>query len=296
MIRFYETHPIPGVERVTESTFERVVRIGGSIGFLRVRPNLGRARLEIGIVADKSKIIPEITRRVGRMFDLNCDPFSIARGFAGVPLLARLYKRFPGLRLPGGWDPFETAVGSILGQVVSREQRTNLVGQLVRAYGDPIIHPLSGERAYLFPRPKVLAECDLVEVKTTRSRRETIRNLSSRVLSGAISLAEEQDPKEFRKALLGTKGVGPWSAEYISLRAIGDKDAFPRTDLILKRVLERYPDFDLEKVQPWRSYAAIYLWTAFAQALSKKKRSNSRDTVLQGNDIACGQAQIDLKL
>jgi AraC family transcriptional regulator of adaptative response / DNA-3-methyladenine glycosylase II len=197
--------------------------------------------------------------------------------------------RFPGLRLPGAWDPFETAVCSILGQVVSREQRTNLVGQLVRAYGDKIIHPLSGTKAYLFPRPEVLAQSDLVEVKTTRARREAIRDLSARVLSGAISVAEGQDPNEFRKALLGTKGVGPWSAEYISLRAIGDKDVFPKTDLILKRVLERYPDFDLEEIKPWRSYAAIYLWTAFAQSLSKKKRSNSHDIVLQGNDIACGQ-------
>jgi len=247
-------------------------------------------------MTENAKIVPEIKRRVARMFDLNCDPCSIARSFTRVPLLARLYKRFPGLRLPGGWDPFETAVCSILGQVVSREQRTNLVAQLVRAYGDEIAHPLFGEKAYLFPRPEVLAQSDLLEVKTTGARRGAIRDLSSRVVSGAISIAEEQDPEEFRKALLGIKGVGPWSAEYISLRAIGDKDVFPKTDLILKRVLERYPDFDLEKIQPWRSYAAIYLWTAFAESLSKKKRSNSHDTVLQRNDIACGQAQIGRKL
>jgi len=76
----------------------------------------------------------------------------------------------------------------------------------------------------------------------------------------------------FRKALLETRGLGPWSAEYISLRALGDTDAFPKTDLILKRALELHPDLDLAAVKPWRSYAAIYLWREFAQSLSKRKR------------------------
>jgi AraC family transcriptional regulator of adaptative response / DNA-3-methyladenine glycosylase II len=217
------------------------------------------------------------------MFDLDLDPRLIARRFATVPLLAKLYRRFPGLRLPGGWDGFETAVCSILGQLVSAEQRVQLVDQLVRGYGEEIVHPVSGEKARLFPRPEILARADLSEVKTTMARKEAIRDFSRRVLSGAISLSEAQDPVTFRKALLETKGLGPWSAEYISLRAIGDTDAFPKTDLILKRVLELHPDLDLEGLKPWRSYAAIYLWKGFAQTLSKRKRRNEHDAVLQRN-------------
>ncbi len=206
------------------------------------------------------------------MFDLDSDPVLIARCFARVPVLAKLCDRFPGLRLPRGWDPFETAICSILGQLVSAEHRSNLVAQLVRGYGDEIFHPVSGAPTRLFPRLEVLAKAELSEVKTTVGRREAIRQFSRRVLSGAISLSDTQDPVAFRKALLETRGLGPWSAEYISLRALGDTDAFPKTDLILKRALELHPDLDLAAVKPWRSYAAIYLWKEFAQSLSKRKK------------------------
>jgi AraC family transcriptional regulator of adaptative response / DNA-3-methyladenine glycosylase II len=221
--------------------------------------------------ADPS-ILDEVISRVRRMFDVDSDPILIANCFAQVPVLAKLCDRFPGLRLPRGWDPFETAICSILGQLVSAAQRTTLVGQIVRGYGDEITHPVSGEATRLFPRAEVLAKSDLSDVRTTAARREAVRDFSSRVLAGAISLSEAQDPTAFRKALLETKGLGPWSAEYISLRAIDDTDAFPKTDLILKRVLELHPDLDLERIRPWRSYAAIYLWKEFAQTLSRKKR------------------------
>jgi AraC family transcriptional regulator of adaptative response / DNA-3-methyladenine glycosylase II len=225
------------------------------------------------------------------MFDLDSDPLLIADSFARIPLLAELCRRFPGLRVPGGWDPFETAICSILGQLVSAAQRGNLVDQLVRNYGEPIVHPLSGEPAYLFPGPDVLAHCGLEKVGTTAARKEAIRAFSERVLSGAISLSEAQEPAAFRKALLETKGLGAWSAEYISLRSIGDTDAFPRTDLILKRALELHSDLHLEAVRPWRSYAAIYLWKAFAEKLSNRRRRKEDDILLQGNKFTGGHTQ-----
>jgi len=292
IIRFYQSHPIPGLECVTDDSFERVFRIGDTIGFLRVQAMVGEPRLKLRIVAADPRIHFEVVSRVRRMFDLDSDPMLIANSFAQNPPLAKFYDRFPGLRLPGGWDPFETAVCSILGQLVSAEQRCRLVGQLVLGYGAEIAHPITGGRTYLFPGPDILAQSDLIKVKTTRARRETIREFSRRVLSGAISLSEAQDPMLFRKALLETKGIGPWSAEYISLRSIGDTDAFPRTDLILKRALELHPDVDLEAVKPWRSYAAIYLWKGFAQMLSKKKRSDEHDAILQGNKISRRRNQI----
>ena len=295
MIRFYRSHPIPGVEHVTENSFERVFRMSSTLGFLQVQPMAAEPQLKLRVVTEDPKILFEVVSRVRRMFDLDSDPILIANSFAQVPLLSKLHDRFPGLRLPGGWDGFETAVCSILGQLVSAEQRCNLVGQLVRGYGEEIVHPISGEKAYLFPGPEALAQSDLGKVGTTLARREAIRDFSRRVLSGAISLSEAQDPMAFRKALLETKGLGPWSAEYISLRSIGDTDAFPRTDLILRRVLELHPDLDLAAIKPWRSYAAIYLWKGFAQTLSKRKRRNSHVAILQRNGIAGRQTQIGRK-
>jgi AraC family transcriptional regulator of adaptative response / DNA-3-methyladenine glycosylase II len=176
--------------------------------------------------------------------------------------------------------------------LVSAEQRCHLVDQLVRGHGEEIAHPISGEKTHLFPGAAILAECDLVTVKTTMARKEAIREFSRRVLSGAILLSEAQDPLLFRKALLETNGIGPWSAEYISLRSIGDTDAFPRTDLILKRVLELHPDLDVAAIKPWRSYAAIYLWKEFAQILSKRKRKNEYGAVLQGDAVSRRKTQI----
>jgi AraC family transcriptional regulator, regulatory protein of adaptative response / DNA-3-methyladenine glycosylase II len=292
LIRFYQSHPIPGVECVTGNSFERVFRIGGTIGFLHVQAIIGEAQLKLGILTGDPKILFEVVSRVRRMFDLDSDPILIANSFSQNSLLSQLVDRFPGLRLPGGWDPFETAICTILGQLVSAEQRCHLVGQLVCGYGEEIAHPISGEKIYLFPGADILAKCDLVKVKTTMARKEAIREFSRRVLSGAILLSEAQDPLLFRKVLLETKGIGPWSAEYISLRSIGDTDAFPQTDLILKRVLELHPDFDLEAIRPWRSYAAIYFWKGFAQILSKRKRSNAHDVVLQGDALSPRKTQI----
>lgn len=272
IIRFYQSHSIPGVERVTEDSFTRAFRLENTIGCVRVRAIAGKPRLKVRIVPDGPGIVSEAVRRVRKMFDLDCDPALIAKSFASVPLFGTLGDRFPGLRLARGWDPFETAICSILGQLVSAQQRANLIGQLVSNYGEEIVDPSSGERMRLFPGAEVLARSDLSAVRTTIARREAIRDFSRRVLSGAISLSDAQDPAAFRKALLETKGLGPWSAEYISLRAIGDTDAFPKTDLILKRVLELRPDLDLTRIKPWRSYAAIYLWKEFAQTLSKNKK------------------------
>src|SRR6266481_2956816 len=95
IIRFYESHLIPGVERVTEYGFERVFRIENSIGFLRVQPRVNKAHLELRAVAEDPKIFPEIASRVRKMFDLDSDPVLIADSFARVPLLARLCDRFP---------------------------------------------------------------------------------------------------------------------------------------------------------------------------------------------------------
>jgi AraC family transcriptional regulator, regulatory protein of adaptative response / DNA-3-methyladenine glycosylase II len=215
----------------------------------------------------------------------------IANSFAQIPLLAKLVERFPGLRVPGGWDPFETAVCTILGQVVSAEQRASLVSQLVRSYGEAIIHPVTGEKAHLFPGPTVLASAELSEVKTSLARKEAVRDFSRRVLSGTISLSEAQDPMMFRRALLETKGLGPWSAEYISLRSIGDTDAFPRTDLILKRVIAVHPDLDLEVIKPWRSYAAFYLWKEFAQTLSKQKNKKRYHSISQSDEVGARKAK-----
>jgi O-6-methylguanine DNA methyltransferase len=279
IIGFYQSHSIPGIERVTDDAFERVFRLENTIGFVQVRAPGAKPRLRVRIVPADAKIRLEVVKRIRKMFDLDCDPTLIAKHLGQDPLLETLCRRFPGLRLARGWDPFETAICAILGQLVSAEHRANLIGQLVSHYGEEIIDSSKAVKNRLFPNAAVLARSDLSAVRTTAARREAIRDFSGRVLSGAISLDDRQDPAALRPALLATKGFGPWSVEYVSLRAIGDTDAFPKTDLILKRVLDLHPDLDLERIKPWRSYAATYLWKEFAQTLSRSKKRETSMTL-----------------
>jgi AraC family transcriptional regulator of adaptative response / DNA-3-methyladenine glycosylase II len=271
IIQFYQSHSIPGVERVTGDSFARVFRVQNKVGCVEVRPLVAKSQLRVLVVSEDPKTTSETACRIRKMFDLDCDPGLIAKSFERIPLLATLCRRFPGLRVARGWDCFETGICTILGQLVSAGHRENLIGQLVSNYGEEVIDPSTSKRAYLFPGAEVLASSDLSAIGTTTARREAIRDFSRRVLSRSISLAEDQVPAAFCQALLETKGLGPWSAEYIKLRN-GDTDAFPKTDLILKRVLDLHPNLDLERIKPWRSYAAVYLWKEFAQMLSKRRK------------------------
>src|SRR5262249_9074443 len=153
-------------------SFERVFRIGDAIGYFRVEASPRVPSLNLRIITENPKILFAVVSRVRKMFDLDSDPMLISSCFASVPLLAKLYSRFPGLRLPGAWDGFEPAISTILGQFVSAAQRTRLVNQLVDNYGEEIAHPVSGTRIRLFPSPNVLARSDLTAVKTTMARKE----------------------------------------------------------------------------------------------------------------------------
>jgi AraC family transcriptional regulator, regulatory protein of adaptative response / DNA-3-methyladenine glycosylase II len=273
LLGFFQSHAIPGVERVTDQVFSRVFRLGAVVGSFQVSLKAAASSLQLRIAPADSAIGLEVAQRVRRMFDLDCDPILIAKHFRTSPLLATLSKRFPGLRVARGWDPFETAICSILGQLVSARQRANLIRQLVESYGEKIVDPRSGEAARVFPDARRLASARLDAVRTTGARRQAIRDFSRRVFGSAINLSAGQDPAAFRAALLKTKGLGPWSVEYISLRAMSDMDAFPKTDLILKRALALHSDLDLHSLSPWRAYAAIYLWKEYAETLSRIRRN-----------------------
>ena len=275
MLRFYRSHCIPGVETVTDDAFARVFRLGDVAGFFEVRAFAGAPKLKLRIAPGQPGIVAEVTRRVRRMFDLDCDPVRLARHFRSSPLFAGLNRKFPGLRAACGWDPFETSVCTILGQLVSARQRAHLIGRLVECCGEKIADPMAAEMSFLFPGPRVLAESKLIAVRTTQLRREAIRDFSRRVCRGDVLLSHGQDSAAFRAALFATKGLGSWSVETISLRAMGDKDAFPKTDLILKRALALHPDLDLARLSPWRSYAAAYLWHEYAETLSPRLGKNA---------------------
>lgn len=272
-LAYYRSHRMAGLESFESGTYERVFRLDGRIGLARVRPGLQPASLSLQVIGGDIRSLSRLVRTVRRMFDLDSDPLLVANAFAGDPHLGKLHRKHPGLRSPRGWDAYEVAIGAILGQLVSIEQANRMIAQLIEGYGEEIRHPLSGAPMRLFPGPGILAGSGLEKVGTTQARKATLREFSRRLAEGKLSLSSTQDPHAFRRSLLDIKGIGPWTAEYISLRSIADTDAFPSTDLVLKRTLEGNPGINLESVKPWRGYAAAYLWHAHALAGRKKGKA-----------------------
>ncbi len=273
LLSFYRRHALPGIESVSDTAYTRLFHLHQSLGFLEVSlpDNAPTPHLQLRVTTTNPLLLFELLRRVRKMFDLDSDPLLIANAFAAHPFLTSLWNAQPGLRLPRAWDPFEMTIAAILGQFVSVSFAVTLTSQLLLAHGRPVAHPLTGETVRLFPTPQILAAANLAAVKTTTARKNTIREVSRRLLSGQLSLDDAQDPDAFRAALLDIPGIGRWTAEYIALRAFGDPNAFPATDLILQRALALHPDLDPAALTPWRAYACIYLWNHYAGKLSGRK-------------------------
>lgn len=265
LLSIFRAHQLPELETVTAQQYERVFHSAGRIGYFRVSPTLpGRNALRLTIVGAAQSSIPAIEQRVRRMFDLDVDPAVIAEHMAGQPHLGDLWGRYPGLRVARTWDRFETLITTILGQLVSVSFGRTLIRELMQSSGARVTHPVTGEPIYLFPTPKALLTADLSGVRTSEMRRTAIRAIAALAADGGLPLVGQPEPRELRRVLLSLPGVGAWSAEYVAMRAFDDDDAFPATDYGLKQEIKRHPEMNVNKVRPWRAYAAAALWKNFA--------------------------------
>ena len=259
-LRFYSAHIISGVEEVSNNSYSRTFNKYGTLGHIRVTQSLNKPALIVNIIAQDMKCLYPLTQNIRQMFDLNTDPVVIANSLQYNKRLERMVKRSPGLRLSRFWDAYEGAVCTILGQLVSMAQARKLVRRLVDEYGEIITDPSTGERTRLFPAPKTLCQADIAKIGTTKVRANAINLLSEKIIDGSLALDSSQDNCLLRESLLSIKGIGPWTADYIELRALGEPDAFPVDDLVLRRSLEKYPDITIEQAKPYRSYLAAHLW------------------------------------
>jgi AraC family transcriptional regulator of adaptative response / DNA-3-methyladenine glycosylase II len=166
----------------------------------------------------------------------------------------------PGLRVPGAVDGFELAVRAVVGQQVSVAGARTLLGRLVAAYGSPLDEP-DGAVTTAFPTAEQLAEADLAGpvLGLTGGRVRTLRALAVEVATGRLVLDPGGDRTQTREQLAALAGVGAWTAEYVAMRALGDPDAWPATDLVLRRRVEAR-GAEPELWRPWRAYGALHLW------------------------------------
>ena len=268
----------PGVEQVTDGAYSRTIRIDGNVGWFEVRPS--GDNLEAQIRLDSPAALLGVAERLRRLFDLGADPHEISQQLSQDPQLAPLVKRLHGLRVPGAWDGFELAVRAVLGQQVTVKGATTLAGRLVRAFGRRLGRAGAGGRPqgleYLFPTPSRLARSEPARIGIPGARATTIVELARAVNRGSLILDGSQDPAETLRRLVELRGVGVWTAQYIAMRALREPDAFPASDLGLRRACRdskgRLPSSAaLERRSaawsPWRAYAAVHLWMAESGAV-----------------------------
>jgi AraC family transcriptional regulator, regulatory protein of adaptative response / DNA-3-methyladenine glycosylase II len=262
LMAFLAARAIPGVEEVAGGIYRRRVKAGASAGVLAVAHDPARnavvARVPTALVRD----LGAITARLRALFDLDARPDAIRQALADDPWLGPLVRARPGLRLPGAFDPFETAVRAVLGQQVSVRAATTLAGRLVEALGERL--PEGG----LFPTAAILAgatERHVAAVGVPRARARTLIALGCAVAERRLLLDLHGEGESTLAALAQLPGVGPWTGSYVALRGLHWPDAFPAGDLGVRRALGGVSEpraLEMaESWRPWRGYAVMHLWT-----------------------------------
>lgn len=279
---FLALRAIPGVERVSNDGYARSFRLGDAAGIVEVAPAPGENHLVAAIRLSGPAAIIRLSERLRLLFDLSADPERIAAQLVRDPALRSRLRAHPGLRVPGAWDGFELAVRAILGQQVSVRGATTLAGRIARVYGDPLpaaCHPDDEDApTRLFPPAEALVDLDPAAVGLTRARAAAIRGVARAVAGGDLDLDASPGLEETVERLAALPGVGDWTAQYIAMRALHEPDAFPASDLGLRKALGAggRPASTLETAsraeswRPWRAYAALHLWT---DAPARQKRS-----------------------
>jgi len=280
LLEFLALRAVPGVEEVGSDHYARTLALPHGPGAVRVElgdlPEAGStalvtARFTLSDLRDTSAAV----ERTRRLLDADCDPVAVADQFAGDPILGPLVRRTPGLRVPGHVDGNEVAVRAVLGQQVTVAAGRTVATRLTHRHGVELSEPV-GSLTHLFPDVATLAAIDPAELPMPRSRADALLGLCRALADGDVALDRGPDRDDVRRRLVGLPGVGPWTADYIALRALGHPDIFLPTDVGTRRALAglgvepaRAPDLG-EGWRPWRSYAQMYLW----QTLSNNTKEN----------------------
>jgi DNA-3-methyladenine glycosylase II len=274
LLRFFGGRATPGVEAVEDGAYRRAIDWAGDSGTLSVCLHPRKRCVVASIEGPVSRHAEALAAPIAKMFDLRADPKKIGAELAADPWLAPLVEAAPGLRVPGAWSGFELVVRAIVGQQVSVKAATTIIGRLVQRAGERIDgHPYENT-AWRFPTPAALAAVDLAQIGMPGKRVASLQGFAHAVATGDVPLdSSVVDAGSLRAALLALPGIGPWTVEYVAMRAWRDPDAWPAWDLVLMQsICARDPSLVRPTQQrtrtdawrPWRAYAAMHLWNEVA--------------------------------
>lgn len=267
LLGFLSYRAIPGVELVEDDAYIRTVSFGdrathgvAPTGWIVVRQKPEKNTLSIRLSNSLAPVLLNVVARCKRLMDTQADPKVIAA------TLGELSKGREGLRVPGAFNGFELALRAVLGQQVSVKAASTLNGRIAKKFGVPIETPYP-KLDRLAPSAAALAKLepdDFSGLGITGARINSIIALSRAVANGSLSLEPGQDVEQTAAKLKALPGFGDWTAQYVAMRALAWPDAFPYSDLGIKRALGISKDREIieyaERWSPWRSYAAMHLW------------------------------------
>lgn len=277
---FLALRAVSGVEVAGPGWYERSLSLPHGPAVVRVQL-VGRPAGQVPCqltLTDTRDLAPAL-ERTRRLLDADADPVAVDEQLGNDPLLAPIVRQRPGLRVPGHVDGFEVAARAVLGQQISVVGARTLAGRLVETYGEPM--EISGQHGVtrLFPTAEVLAQIDPNEIAMPRARGRALASVAAAVAGGEVALDRSADRAQTRASLLELGGVGPWTADYIGLRALGDPDVFLPTDVGVRNAAARLGISDVarrsEDWRPWRSYALMHLWTALGGFRDRPCRPSS---------------------
>ena len=241
LLNFYRKRAIRTIEQVDDCSYKRSFEFDNSYGFFKAYIKGEKLRVEFEI-SDISRLRTLIST-VRRMFDLDTD---IAQVENHLGTLSETFIALSGIRIPGVWNIWEAGVRVILGQQVSVSAAINLLNVLVENINT------ASDRRYCFPTEKDILASDLSFLKMPQSRKDTLRRFAEYY---------RQNPKADVSSWESIKGIGPWTVSYAKLRGESQPNCFVDTDLVVKKVLEQFPELNSDSVSPWGSYATLHCWS-----------------------------------
>jgi AraC family transcriptional regulator, regulatory protein of adaptative response / DNA-3-methyladenine glycosylase II len=269
---FFGDRAVPGIESWDGATYRRSLRLSHGNAVIAVSPgpsapgpNAVMCTLYLDNVADAQAAV----QRCRRMLDLDADPDTVETHFAADPILSPLVRKRPGLRSPGHPDGVELLTRAVLGQQVSVKGARTLASRLVEAVGQPLAVPVD-DITHTFPSAEAIAACSTSDFAMPAARGRALINACRQLADGNIVIDAGSDRDEIARQLESLPGIGPWTASYVALRALGDPDVFLPTDIGVRNAL-RILGVDstpkgaarlAESWRPWRSYALHHLWAS----------------------------------
>jgi len=276
LFTWLEIHAVDGIEEVVRvdgepPVYRRSFRLPGGPCVLEVRPGETsmEARFRLESIADLQVTI----QRVRRLLDLDSDPAVVDRALSSDPHLVPLVDARPGLRLPGEVDGIDAAVRAVIHQQVSVASARTICSRLVAEHGTSLDDPV-GSVTHLFPDADTWASLDPDTLGMPKSRAMAVVGLAAAIADGEVNLSPSADRSVAVKQLLAVKGIGPWTATVVAMKALGDPDVFAGGDLALRRVAADIGlpseidtlDAAAARWRPWRTYAMHHLWAEYLSA------------------------------